>query len=125
MNDKHPAISRLYVGRDDAETCTGFCHTPAQIIARAHKEIAEAEAEIAKAAEIAALTSRIEQDLELALATSALLIGAKDLLLGNNTHGTSARMFAKLRKELAPLAESYGVKIVLVGDKTSATLVKA
>lgn len=76
------------------------------------------EAQDADRADRAARFAQIEQQKRLAQATYTLL----------NKIQTSAweanPVFAEFRSELQPLANSYGYKIVLVGDKTSAALVQ-
>ena len=98
--------------------------TPTEIVKNA--ELALAAAVLAKAAhdDTEALKARIHDDIALAHATRTLLDGVQSLrLLGATV--SAHQVLARFRKELAPLAESYGAKIVLVGDKTTATLVLA
>ena len=69
-----------------------------------------------------ALAAKIDAEIALAEATRTLLADIRILRLTNNqTH--RRREFAQYRKELAALAASYDVKIVLVGDKSAAVLV--
>lgn len=79
-----------------------------------------AAAEAAKVQEDAqaAFAIRIDHDKALAQATLVLLYA----LQGNKN--AQEPLLARFRKELQPLANSYGVKIVLVGDKSIASLVK-
>lgn len=88
----------------------------------------EKSLEIAKQAEQAAivraeLATRINTERSLAAATTLLLGGIEGVLLSGYGASNQAE-WATFRKELQPLAESYGVRIVLVGDKTRATLVR-
>lgn len=75
-------------------------------------------------AEKTALNNRISYEVALANATIILLASLRSLLLGEVPSVAPQAVLAKFRKELQPLAETYGVKIVCVGDKTTATLVK-
>ena len=95
---------------------------PAERVALIKQELAEAEAALAAKNERDALAAKIDAEIALAEATSTLLADIRILrLTGNQTH---RRMeFAVYRKELAALAASYDVKIVLVGDKSAAVLV--
>ncbi len=95
---------------------------PAERVALIQQELAEAEAALAAKNERDALAARIDAEIALAEATRTLLADIGILRLTNHqTH--RRREFAKYRKELAALAASYDVKIVLVGDKTAAVLV--
>lgn len=100
-------------------------HTEEQL-ADLRKQQAEAEAVAAKAAaeqaERAALTERLSFDRDLANATAILLDSVKTLRLGKLGVGAQSAL-ARFIKELQPLALSYGVRIVKVGDKSTATLV--
>lgn len=119
-------------------TMTGR-YTTAPVIQQYPKEVSMTPTELVKNAELTlaatvlakeaadaheALASRFDHDRELAEAAlnlindSAHLRKFGKLLPERKTH-------ASFRKELQPLAESYGVKIVLVGDKTTAMLVLA
>lgn len=95
---------------------------PAERVALIQQELAEAEAALAAKNERDALAAKIDAEIALAEATRTLLADIRILRLTNNqTH--RRKEFATYRKELAALAASYGVKIVLVGDKTAAVLV--
>ena len=86
------------------------------------QELAEAEAALAARNERDAFAAEIDAEIALAEATSTLLADIRSLRLTGNQ--TFRRMeFAVYRKELAALAASYDVKIVLVGDKSAAVLV--
>lgn len=80
------------------------------------------EAEAAKAANDTALYERMNREAALAACTCNLIDEAYQLVRHGGAVAPNKR-FATFRKELSPLAESWGVKIVLVGDKTTATLV--
>lgn len=69
-----------------------------------------------------AVRDRLAYQRGLAQATDSLLGRIGAVLDGGTVSNYEA--FAKFRKELQPLASTYGIKIVLVGDKTQATLVK-
>ena len=95
---------------------------PAERVALIQQELAEAEAALAAKNERDALAAKIDAEIALAEATRTLLADIRILRLTNNqTHRRKA--FATYRKELAAIAASYDVKIVLVGDKTAANLV--
>lgn len=86
---------------------------PAERVVLLQLELAEAEA---------ALAAKIDAEIALAEATRTLLADIRILrLTDNQTHRRTE--FAVYRKELAALAASYDVKIVLVGDKSAAMLV--
>lgn len=91
---------------------------------QAAKEAAKVEAE-AEAAQQArnALAERIYYERGLAHATINLLVTIENVEL----RGGAAELnpvLATYRSELAPLAATYGFKIVLVGDKTVGVLTK-
>ena len=95
---------------------------PAERVALIQQELAEAESALAAKTERDALAARIDAEIALAEATRTLLADIRILrLINNQTY--SRKEFAQYRKELAALAASYDVKIVLVGDKTAAVLV--
>ena len=95
---------------------------PAERVALIQQELAVAEAALAAKTERDALAAKIDAEIALADATRTLLADIRILRLTNNqTH--RRKEFAQYRKELAALAASYDVKIVLVGDKTAAVLV--
>ena len=75
----------------------------------------------AKAAELKAFNERIDYERDLAEATALLVVSIRRLRTAGEC--SAYPTFARFRKELSPLAETYGVKIVLVGDKSKATLV--
>lgn len=66
--------------------------------------------------------AKIASDVHLANATVALLTDLHKLVRGDSVHVAAQVFYAALRKQLSPLAESYGYKFVLVGDKTKAAL---
>ena len=95
---------------------------PAERVALLQQELAEAEAALAAKNERDALAAKIDTEIALAEATRTLLADIRILrLTGNQTY--RRKEFATYRKELAALAASYDVKIVLVGDKSAAMLV--
>ena len=87
----------------------------------AKKEADDAAAALHEAA--VAVQNRISTELKLADATSDLLKQVRRLI-GGEVEVPSMFSLAEFRKELQPLAATYGFKIVLVGDKTKATLTK-
>ena len=107
------------------ELAYGSCNRsgdPAERVAMLQQELAEAEAALATKTERDALAAKIDAEIALAEATRTLLADIRSLrLTGNQTH--RRKEFAVYRKELAALAASYDVKIVLVGDKSAAVLV--
>jgi hypothetical protein len=119
MDDKIDA-SRIMA----AAYCT-FAYPPTAAEAVEQLTAALAAAEKRKAAEeIRQQTlARIKNEAALAHATSLLLRDINTLAQGRITAPSSP--LATFRKELQPLAATYGMKIVLVGDKTQATLVQA
>lgn len=96
--------------------------SPEERIKQAQEALAQAEQ--AKAQEDAqkALEARLNHEQALCSATAALLGAIRTF--GHTPGQATSRVFAEFRKELTPLAESYGYKLVLVGDKTQATLTK-
>lgn len=100
------------------------CSDPQAAVEAARSALASAEAALAAKTEREALAARIDADCKLAGATTALLHEVVRL----RVHGLEPQhstQLAQYRKELSALAESYGVRIVLVGDKTAAMLVLA
>lgn len=108
-----------------AQPCPAPCNRsgdPAGRVAQIQQELAEAEAALAAQTERDALAAKIDAEIALAEATRTLLADIRVLRLTHNqTHRRCE--FAQYRKELAALAASYDVKIVLVGDKSAAVLV--
>lgn len=93
------------------------------LVDAAAAEAAKADA-AAKAAWGAAIIEKLEYQRALAQTTDSLLGRIREVVVDGGAVANYPD-FAKFRKELQPLAETYGVRIVLVGDKTQATLVKA
>lgn len=95
---------------------------PAERVTMLKQELAEAEAALAAKNKRDALAAKIDAEIALAEATRTLLADIRTLrLTDNQTH--RRKEFATYREELAALAASYDVKIVRVGDKTTADLV--
>lgn len=119
---KHPVDSAF--SRIAAQFNHLITMTPEQRIYVAEAELAIAKALKEEADKVAALKAQFDNDRDLAQATIDLIFSARVLRTGI-VAPTSVReeSLARFRKELAPLAESYGVKIVLTGDKTTATVV--
>lgn len=88
------------------------------------KALADIANQRVAAAEREAMIARIGAQQDLLNATRTLLGDLQELLVEGRTHADSRTLYAKHRKELAELAGEYGYKIVLVGDKTRATIVK-
>ena len=131
-NQKSPAA--LYTSTVDGGKVPfaphGAPYAPAAAVERLKAAVAaleRAEAELAEEQAAAAVKARFDYDEDLAVATLALIRDARALRTGgvSASGNSSSRLLAKYRKELAPLAASYSVKIVLVGDKTTARLVLA
>lgn len=105
----------------------GLRHVPKdtqEAVDAARAALAAAEAALADKTARDALADRIDADCKLASATTALL----NEVARQRVHGLEPQrstQLAQYRKELSALAESYGVRIVLVGDKTAAMLVLA
>lgn len=95
---------------------------PAERVALIQQQLAEAEAALAAKNEHDALAAKIDAEIALAEATRTLLADIRVLLLTNNLT-YRRKEFTTFRKELTTIAASYDVKIVLVGDKSAATLV--
>ena len=95
---------------------------PAERVALIQQELAEAEAALAAKNERDALAAKIDAEIALAEATRTMLADIRILRLTDN-ETYRRKEFAVYRKELAALAASYDVKIVLVGDKSAAVLV--
>ena len=94
----------------------------AEVVEQARAKLVQAEAALAAENERNALAAKIDAEIALAEATRTLLADIRILRLTNNqTH--RRKEFAQYRKELAALAASYDLKIVLVGDKSAAVLV--
>lgn len=89
----------------------------AALLERAEENERKAKAEADKAA----VLQRIAEETLLAHATVTLLTEISAMTKGEGV--TQQFGLAKFRQQLQPLAQSYGYKIVLVGDKTRATLV--
>lgn len=90
--------------------------SPEERIKQAQEALAQAEQAKAQHDALKALAARLDYEEALARTTLNLLryIRRSDFAPDYE--------FAKFRKELNPLAETYGFKLVLVGDKTRATL---
>jgi hypothetical protein len=92
--------------------------TPTEQLKQAQDAVIAAEKAVAEQAERDAFTARIGRDIELANGTVQVL---NAIASGSSTPSAT---FAKFRSELSPLALTYCYKLVLVGDKTRASLVK-
>lgn len=97
--------------------------TPEELIADAAKVVAKAEADIAERERRDAFEARTQYEVSLAHATLELLNTVRGIELFGHPPSLVCT-FAKFRKELSPLAESYGYRIKLVGDKSVAVLTK-
>ncbi len=69
-----------------------------------------------------AKVAKLADDIVLANVTGSLLVDLRKLVKGETAHVAAQVSYADYRKQLAPLAESYGYKLTLVGDKTKAAL---
>lgn len=100
----------------------GLLLDPSERVALHKHELAEAEAALAAKNERDALAAKIDSEIALAEATRTLLADIRILrLTANQTY--PRKEFAAYRKELSEIAAAYDVKIVFVGDKSSAALV--
>lgn len=90
--------------------------SPEERIKQAQEALVQAEQAKAQEDARVALVARLDHEEALASATLELL-----RCIRRNDFSPS-HQFAKFRKELNPLAETYGFKLVLVGDKTRATV---
>lgn len=72
-----------------------------------------------------ALDARLKYEQELCHATRQLLMEIRSLVINGSAQPTPHTYFARFRKELQPLASTYGVKLVLIGMGQLATLVIA
>lgn len=105
------------------QACLGIQQpTPEERIKQAQEALADAEHAKAQADALKALEARLNYEQALCSATAALLGAIRTF--GHTPGQATSRVFAEFRKELTPLAESYGYKLVPVGDKTQATLTK-
>lgn len=100
----------------------GLLLEPSERVALHKRELAEAEAALAAKNERDALEAKIDSEIALVEATYTLLSDIRILRLTDN-QTYQRKEFAAYRKELSDIASAYDVKIVLVGDKSSATLV--
>lgn len=109
--------------KDAAELVATAEAAAADLVAKAKKEAAEKAEKDRIAAEKKAVADRLTHEKALAAATGILLSDIEYIFAG--AAASNREEYAKFRTELQPLAASYGVKIVLVGDKTKGTLVVA
>lgn len=92
---------------------------PSARVTMLKQELAEAEAALAAKNERDALAAKIDAEIALVEATYTLLAYIRILRLTDNLT-YQRKEFATYRKELSVIAASYDVKIVLVGDKSTA-----
>lgn len=113
---------------------SGLRDKAASLFAQARQADIEnaAKARAAKAAEAAAAKAKAAKDATMArigyhqalgTATLSLLESIKESIKSAGPV-VPEKQFVQFRKELSPLAKSYGFAIVVVGDRTAATLVK-
>lgn len=95
---------------------------PSARVTMLKQELADAETALAAKNERDALAAKIDAEIALVEATYTLLADIRTLRLTDNLT-YQRKEFATYRKELSDIAAAYDVKIVLVGDKSSATLV--
>jgi len=72
-----------------------------------------------------AIEARIKEELALAEATQALLTHIRQLVVEQTRSVNGSKPLSRFIKELQPLAQTYGVRIVKVGNGELATLVLA
>jgi hypothetical protein len=129
MNTPTPIREPAVPPKGPTPPCYDQCPAPCnrsgdpERVARIQQELAEAEAALAAKNERDALAAMIDAEFALAEATRTLLADIRILRLADSRLTFRRREFAVYRKELAALAASYDVKIVLVGDKSAAMLV--
>lgn len=99
----------------------GQAPSPEDRIKQCEDIIASAQADIAERERRAELGKRIDYEYALAAATGRLLADIRNIELGHGTASQDAYL-VQFRKELTPLAETYGFRIVLVGDRSVAVL---
>lgn len=94
--------------------------------------VEQAKQELARLEELDAVTkqrdegaTRIDNELALAQATHTLLTHIRQLVVDQARSVNGSKALAIFIKELQPLAQTYGVKIVKVGNGELATLVLA
>lgn len=97
--------------------------TPEDAVKRAAAKLADAEAALAAKTAHDARIASIDADDALAKATRTLMSKIKYIVNGGNASDNSTEL-AQYRKELQPLAEKHGFKIVLVGNKKQACVVE-
>lgn len=117
-NHMNPDVYTVKLIKPMPGAIEGHRLTADQLEQAAHEARADEEAAAAKQA----ISTRIDGEVALAKATLLLLSDVRTLCV----HGMSTvprTELAAFRKELQPLAETYGVRIVLIGDKSTATLV--
>lgn len=112
-----PCAPALFAAPYSAQ-CVGRAHTAAELQAAAD-EAAEHEA---AQAQRAALDAQLNAMAALASAGLDLLSAVRSVRLQNYSN-IQYQSLAKYRKELQPPANVLGCKIVLVGDRTTATVV--
>lgn len=101
----------------------GQVPSPEDRIKQGEDIIARAQADIAERERRAALGKRIDYEHALAAATARLLADVQNITLGGG-RADQSEYLVRFRKELAPLAGTYGFRIVPVGDKSVAVLTK-
>lgn len=124
MNTPTPRREPAVPPKGPTPPCYAPCNRaadPAERVALIQQELAEAA--LAVKNERDALAAKIDAEFALAEATRTLLADIRILRLADSRLTFRRREFAVYRKELAALAASYDVKIVLVGDKSAAMLV--
>lgn len=104
------------------------CKKPATLLTETTMTSIELQAQLDAALKAEALAAaakakddELQYHINLAAATNALLVTVRS---GASALANPVHPLAAFRKELAPLAQHYGFKIVLVGDRSKAMLVQ-
>lgn len=94
-------------------------------IEQVQKELDRLNQQAQKQAERDHITVRIDNELALAEATGILLTHIRQLVVEQVRSVNGVKLLSRFSKELQPLAHTYGVKIVKVGNGELATLALA
>ena len=120
-SDKYGSYGTTYHAQCPTATAPVVAITAAELRIAAD----EMEAREVVASAKAVVQARLNHDSRLANATKLLLIAIAEFHLRDGSRGpqTTSEQLCVFRKELQPLATSYGFKIVVIDDRTKATLV--
>jgi hypothetical protein len=104
---------------DYAKTAKDLRTTAGEILEEAAKQEAKAAAQAVKDA----LIERTKKEEILAQTTAIILADLRRLMSSNAVHVSAQPSYADHREALNPLLKTYGYRLVLVGDKSSAAIV--